>query len=176
MCFRWTLSSYISLSVVTVSWSLLALHPVFLLLLLLWLCMRKCLMSSLPLQPFGCTYPLTLGRKGTSREINLSLSLMLVPAAVAQPAGGPSLCPCSQFSWGQPAVMLFFRSCMAPLTSLSSLASPVVPLNPCWWFPISDSHPALVAPLDRRENFLLHGFLLSKYFKCMTNKYLVASS
>lgn len=117
-------------------------------------------------------WPLTLGRKVTSRESNLSLSSLLVPAAVAQPPDRPSLCPCSQCSWGQPAGTLFFCSCRAPSDFLSSLALPLAHLNPCYWFPISDFHPALVAPLDRRESFLLHGFLLSKYFECMMNQHL----
>lgn len=152
MCFEWTLSSYGSPSVVTVSWGLLALH-------LCSFCFTALMVQEkMPgVQPStpACWLPrpLALGRKVTSQKIHLSVSRLLVPAAVAQPPGGPSLCPCSPFSWGQPAVAIFFHSSRASLTSLPSLALPMAHLNPCWWFPVSDSHPALVAPLDRRVFF-----------------------
>lgn len=78
--------------------------------------------SSLPLQPVGSTCPLTLGRKVTSREIALSLSLLLVPAAVAQPPGGPSLCPCSPVQLGS-------ACCDALLPLLQGPSD--FPLQPC---------------------------------------------
>lgn len=172
MCFEWTLSSYGSPSVVTVSWGLLALH-------LCSFCFTALMVQEkMPgVQPStpACWLPLS---SGLVKKSNITEN-----PSFCEPTAG-SCCCGSTTRRAQPLSLLPIQlgsACCGDLLPLLQGLSDFPPqpcpaqgsLEPllmisCQWFspcPCGSSW---------QESFLLYGFLLSKYFECMTNHTLVA--